>query len=295
MEEIEIRFCIETDLYRNRINRLENSVSIGLPVVGSLLFLHSLAIQVPSISMVFIFALVTFATSIGVSIGHHRYFTHASFKTSRFGHALLGVLATVSMQGSILRWVADHRRHHRFGDRPGDPHSPYYDARGIAIVKRTRGLLHAHVLWMFSGYLSSEQRYARDVLGDRLLVSLSAHYWLVNLLFLTFLGALCVAFAGATFEAWQGFLLAGFVRVVCVHHSTWSVNSFGHMFGWRVQNATDRSTNSFILAILTLGDGFHSSHHTHPTSAINAPSAWDASGWLLRGLEKFGLVWQVRR
>ena len=155
MLEIETRFGIETDPYRNHLNRLENGVSIGLPVVGCVLFLYSLASQMPSLSMVIIFALATLATSIGVSVGHHRYFTHASFKTSRFGRLLLGVLATIPMQGSILRWVADHRRHHRFADRPGDPHSPYYDARGMAIVKRKRGLLHAHVLWMFSGYLST--------------------------------------------------------------------------------------------------------------------------------------------
>ena len=176
MLEIETRFGIETDPYRNHLNRLENGVSIGLPVVGCVLFLYSLASQTPSLSMVIIFALATLATSIGVSVGHHRYFTHASFKTSRFGRLLLGVLATISMQGSILRWVADHRRHHRFTDRPGDPHSPYVNADGHSMRCRASGLAHAHLLWMFNGYLSDEQRYARDINADAISAWLSAHY-----------------------------------------------------------------------------------------------------------------------
>lgn len=96
-------------------------------------------------------------------------------------------------------------------------------------------------------------------------------------------------------EALQGFVLAGFVRVTLIHQTTWCVNSFGHMFGWRVEGATDRSTNSLVLALITLGDGFHSSHHTRPTAGVNAPAHWDASGWLLRALERLGLIWQLRR
>lgn len=286
---------IDADVARNRRNQWDNAFSIGIPLIGTILFCGSLHWSHPSGFALAFFTLLTIATSLGVGLGHHRYFVHRSFKTSRSLHWLLALFATVSMQGSIARWVADHRRHHRFADRAGDPHSPYFDSWGKPIAGVTHGLVHAHLLWMFTGLLSDESRYAPDIAKDPVASYFSSRYWLVNLLFCIAIFALCVVAEENVAQSLQAFLLVAFVRVIIIHQTTWSVNSFGHCFGWRVAGSVDRSTNNWLLALVALGEGLHSAHHANPTSGVNQPHYLDAGGALLRLLEKMGLVWQLRR
>jgi stearoyl-CoA desaturase (Delta-9 desaturase) len=284
-----------TDKKLNHRNHLDNFFSIGVPLAGSLLALISLAWIAPSTEVILLLATASVGTVIGVNLGLHRYFTHHSYKTSPPLHLLLAFFATVAMQGSITRWVADHRRHHRFTDQPGDVHSPYFDSRGAAFASHWRGMLYAHIGWMFTGFLSDENRYARDCVTDPVSRWFSEHYWLMNAVFMLFCGAVPYLLTQSFAQGLLGVLYIGCVRATVIHHFTWAVNSIGHTYGPRVARAPDMSTNNFLLTILTFGDGLHSSHHQQPVRGVNPPCYLDAGGMLLVALEKIGLIWQLRR
>jgi stearoyl-CoA desaturase (Delta-9 desaturase) len=199
------------------------------------------------------------------------------------------------MQGSIIRWVADHRRHHRFTDSPGDLHSPYFDTCGHVIADKTRGLWHAHIGWMFTGKLTNENRYAADLLGDSICVWFSNYYWLINGLVLLSCGMFSYALTEETSQAFPGVGYAGCMRVTLIHQFTWAVNSIGHTYGTRVAGSKDFSTNNIMLAVFTIGDGLHSSHHLNPARCINHPIHFDLAGIYLRVLNRLGIIWQLRR
>lgn len=279
----------------NHRNHLDNFFSVGVPLAGSIAALISTAWILPSVEVILLLAITSLGTVMGVNLGLHRYFTHHSYKTSPPFHLLLAFFATVAMQGSITRWVADHRRHHRFTDKPGDVHSPYFDSRGDALRSHWRGMFHAHIGWMFTGFLSDEKRYARDCITDPVSHWFSRYYWLTNAVFMLLCGVACCLLTQSFAQGLLGVLYVGCVRVTLIHHFTWAVNSIGHAYGPRVVGATDMSTNNFLLTVLTFGDGLHSAHHQQPVRGVNPPSYLDAGGMLLIGLEKIGLIWQLRR
>ncbi|SFR27955.1 stearoyl-CoA desaturase (delta-9 desaturase) [Lentzea waywayandensis] len=233
-------------------------------------------------------------TCLGVTIGFHRYFTHGAFKANRALRISLAVAGSMSMQGPIIGWVADHRRHHAFADREGDPHSPWLF--GTSIGALAKGFWHAHMGWMFRRELTNAARFAPDLLAD-------PDIQRVNRLFpvLTATTLLAPAVAGGLISwSWWGALTAFFwaslVRVAVLHHITWSVNSICHMIGDRPFEARDKSANFWPLAIVSMGESWHNSHHADPTCARHGVRRGqiDISARLIRVFEIFGWATAVR-
>jgi stearoyl-CoA desaturase (delta-9 desaturase) len=236
-------------------------------------------------------------TGLGVTVGYHRLFTHRSFATSRSLRALLAVLGSAAIEGPVIEWVSNHRKHHRFSDQPGDPHSPHLDrARGWRGV--LAGLFHAHVGWILRGEdLASEERYAKDLLADPAVRFIDRTFPLWALLGLAFPFGLGVALTGSIAGGLTGLLWGGAVRIFFLHHATFSINSLCHFFGRRRFATGDQSRNLLWLAIPTLGEAWHNNHHAFPSSARHGLRWWqlDPSGWLIAVLERVGLVWNVVR
>jgi stearoyl-CoA desaturase (delta-9 desaturase) len=232
----------------------------------------------------------------GITIGFHRMLTHRAFEAIGPLKAALLVAGSLAIQGPAIDWAVDHRTHHAFSDKEGDPHSPHHGFSS-SIWGRLRGLGHAHVGWMFDHSRSDVERYAKDLLHDRLVVTISRLFplWVV----LSF--AIPFALGGLITRSWAGaftgLIWGGLVRLFFNHHVTWSVNSICHVFGRRPFTAGDRSTNNWVLALPSLGEAWHHNHHVFPTSAFHG-LGWrqvDLSGLVIATWEKLGLVRNVRR
>jgi stearoyl-CoA desaturase (delta-9 desaturase) len=236
-------------------------------------------------------------TGLGVTVGYHRLFTHRSFKTTRPLRAILAVLGSTAVEGPVIEWVATHRKHHRFSDGPGDPHSPHTD-RGSGWRGALRGLAHAHVGWMFRGKdMANPRRYAKDLLADRDLRFISRMFplWVVAGLAVPF--GLGFALSGSLQGALTGLLWGGAVRILLLHHATFSINSLCHFFGRRPFATGDESRNLAWLAPIAFGEAWHNNHHAFPTSARHGLGRWqlDPSAWLITGLERCHLASDVVR
>ena len=193
--------------------------------------------------------------------------------------------------------VADHRKHHAFADRPGDPHSPHVD-HGVGWSVALRGLLHAHVGWLFvHDQRGARSRYAPDLLRDPMIrfVDRSFPVWAAGGLALAF--GLGVAIGGSVEAGLTGLLWGGAVRMFVLHHVTYSIDSICHVFGRRSFSTTDESRNVPWLSLLCFGESWHNNHHAFPTSARHGLGRWqpDPSAIVIRGLERCGLVWDVVR
>ncbi|MEV4580000.1 acyl-CoA desaturase [Nonomuraea jabiensis] len=235
-------------------------------------------------------------TGLGVTVGFHRYLTHGAFKAGRWLRFGLAVAGSLAVQGSVIQWVADHRRHHAFADRDGDPHSPWrygHSVRGLA-----KGLLFAHVGWMFGRDLTNRRRFAKDLLADtdigrvdRLFLPLAA----ASLLLPPAIGLLAT---GTLHGALTAFFWGALVRIAMLHHVTWSINSICHVFGERPlkTRSGDRAANFWPLAILSFGESWHNGHHADPTCARHGvlPGQIDISARLIRLLERLGWAHDVR-
>jgi stearoyl-CoA desaturase (delta-9 desaturase) len=244
-----------------------------------------------------VFAIMYVTTGFGVTVGFHRLFTHRSFKTSRPVRAVFAVLGSAAIEGPVISWVADHRKHHTFSDQEGDPHSPHVGHEG-GWKGALKGLLHAHVGWLFiHTHRGARKRYARDLLGDPIVsfVDRTFIFWAVGGLVMAF--ALGWAIGGSFHAALTGLLWGGAVRMLVVHHVTYSINSLCHFFGRRRFDTGDESRNLFWLSLPTLGESWHNNHHAFPTSAMHGLRGWefDPSALVIRGMEKLGLVWDVVR
>jgi stearoyl-CoA desaturase (delta-9 desaturase) len=248
-------------------------------------------------SDVIVFTIMYLATGLGITVGFHRYFTHRSFKTSRPVRAALAVLGSVAIEGPIISWVADHRKHHTFADQEGDPHSPHVD-HGVGWTGAFKGLLHAHVGWLFiHTQRGLRRRYARDLVEDPIVnfVDRKFPYWAMGGLLAAFL--LGWAIGGSLYAGLTGLLWGGAVRMLVVHHVTFSINSLCHFFGRRRFETDDESRNLLWLAPFSFGESWHNNHHAFPTSAEHGMRKWelDPSALLIRAMEKVGLVWDVVR
>jgi len=242
-----------------------------------------------------VFAILYLLTGLGITVGFHRLFTHRSFKTSPALRAVFAVLGSAAIEGPVISWVADHRKHHAFSDREGDPHSPHVD-HGVGWRGALRGLVHAHVGWLFiHSQRGSRERYAPDLLADPVVAFVDRTFLLWAI------GGLAAAFGlgyaiGGTWRAGlTGLLWGGAVRMLVLHHMTYSINSLCHFFGRRDYATEDHSRNVLWLALPTLGEAWHNNHHAFPTSASHGLS-WrqpDVSALVIRSLERLGLVWDV--
>jgi stearoyl-CoA desaturase (delta-9 desaturase) len=241
---------------------------------------------------------ITYTLSgLGVTVGYHRLFTHRSFKTTRALRALLAVLGSMAVEGPLLEWVATHRKHHRFSDQPGDPHSPHLD-HATGWRGALRGLGHAHVGWMFRGKdMANPARYAKDLLADGDLRFISRTFPLWVAVGLAFPFGLGVALTGSLAGGLTGLLWGGAVRVFLLHHATFSINSLCHYFGRRPFATSDQSHNLAWLAPIAFGEAWHNNHHAFPTSARHGLGRWqlDPSAWLISGMERCHVAWDVVR
>jgi stearoyl-CoA desaturase (delta-9 desaturase) len=233
-------------------------------------------------------------TALGITVGFHRLFTHRSFETYRPVQLVLGVLGSMALQGSLLKWVAFHRRHHEHSDEPGDPHSPHLYGGGVSGL--LRGLWHAHLGWVFRPDPPDLDRYVKDLRRSRLLRVVSALFpaWVVLGLVLPAIlgGVISLSWVGV----WTGLVWGALVRVFLVHHVTWSVNSVCHLWGRRPYRTGDESRNNYLFGVLAMGEGWHNSHHAFPTSARHGLRWWqpDFSYAVIRTLALLHLAWNVK-
>jgi stearoyl-CoA desaturase (Delta-9 desaturase) len=248
-------------------------------------------------SDVVVFGIMYLATGLGITVGFHRHFTHRSFKTSKPVRAILAALGSIAVEGPVISWVADHRKHHTFADQEGDPHSPHVD-HGHGWRGALKGLVHAHVGWLFiHTQRGARRRYARDLIDDPIVswVDRTFVFWALGGLLIAFL--LGWVIGGSLFAGLTGLLWGGAVRMLVVHHVTFSINSLCHFFGRRRFETEDESRNLLWLAPFSFGESWHNNHHAFPTSAEHGMRRWeiDPSALVIRAMERLGLAWDVVR
>jgi len=276
-----------------RSRQIGNLIGVTAPFIGCLTAIALLWNEAVDATDLALLVSAYVLTAIGVTVGYHRLLTHRAFSTYKPVEYILAGLGSMSLQGSVIDWVADHRKHHAHTDTAGDPHSPHVGhGSGLA------GLWHAHTGWLFRNHGQAEhERYAKDLFEDRgmRLLSERYHVWLVLSLGVPFaLGFMLHGnFAGGV----RGLVWGGLVRVFFLHHVTWSINSVCHFFGRRRFDLDDQSTNVAWLALPSLGEAWHHNHHAFPRSAEHGLRWWevDISAWVIRAMEKAGLAWNVVR
>ena len=229
---------------------------------------------------------------LGITVGYHRLLTHRAFQTYKpveYGFAMLG---SMGLQGGVLDWVADHRKHHAHTDQEGDPHSPH-----VGHGEGLSGLWHAHTGWLFETHGQADwKRYARELYEDRGMKRINRLFPMFALASLLVPTALGFVLHGFTAEgALRGLIWGGLVRAFFLHHITWSINSVCHYFGRRRFAVEDHSTNVFWLSLPSLGESWHHNHHAFPRSAKHGLRWWelDVSAAVIKGLERVGLAWKV--
>jgi stearoyl-CoA desaturase (delta-9 desaturase) len=241
-----------------------------------------------------IMVLMYWLTGHGITVGFHRLFTHKSYKPNRAVKIFWAIAGSMAIQGPVIRWVADHRKHHKFSDRDGDPHSPWRYGNDIKAL--AKGFWYAHMMWLFNPEQTPQRKYAPDLMKDPDIVKVSKQFpmWVaVSLLLPVVLGGLLT-------WSWQGALTAFFwaslVRVSLLHHVTWSINSICHTVGERPFLSRDKSANVWWLAIPSMGESWHNLHHADPTCARHGvlPGQVDTSARIIWFMEKLGWVHDVR-
>ncbi|PBC70295.1 stearoyl-CoA desaturase (delta-9 desaturase) [Streptomyces sp. TLI_235] len=235
-------------------------------------------------------------TGLGVTVGFHRGLTHGSFTPNRPMKIAMAIAGSMSFQGDVITWVATHRRHHAYTDRPGDPHSPF--RFGTSLTGELRGLLHAHIGWLFTADVTPPARYAPDLLADPDLRAVSRAFPALCLLSLALPLAVGAAVGGTWHAALTALIWAGLIRVALLQHVTWSVNSLCHMIGRRPFRTRrhDRATNLWPLALLSFGESWHNLHHADPTCARHGVDRGqiDPTAAVIHLLERTGWVHDVR-
>jgi stearoyl-CoA desaturase (delta-9 desaturase) len=286
--------CSHTVVAMSRAERAANLAGVVVPFAGVLIaivLLWNRWVDGVDLAILGVFYVLTAG---GVTVGFHRLLTHRSFQTHPLLEQTLAILGSLSVQGSVLDWVADHRKHHAHTDEEGDPHSPH-----VGHGSGLRGLWHAHTGWLTETQGQADwKRYASELYEDPKMRRIGKRFplWVaLSLLLPTLLG---FALHGWTLEgAIRGYVWGGLVRIFLVHHVTWSVNSICHYFGRRRFTTDDRSTNVAWLSILSLGESWHHNHHAFPRSARHGLRWYeiDPSALAIASLERLGLAWNVVR
>ena len=281
-----------------RAHKIANLIGVSVPPIGllaAIVLLWNRAIGPLELALMVSLYVVT---CLGVTLGYHRMFTHRAFESSRVFRAIIAVLGSMAVEGSVITWVADHRKHHTFTDQEGDPHSPHLAGPGF--WGGVKGLWHAHVGWLFETVGAAErERFAADLLKDRVLRVIDKLFFVWVALTFAIPFALGWVIGGGLGAALTALLWGGLVRVFLLHHVTWSINSVCHFFGRKRFAIEDESRNVFWLAPISMGEAWHHNHHAFPTSAFHGLSRWervaDPTGLLISILEKLGIVWNVVR
>ena len=271
--------------------RYANLVAVVVPFLGFLAALPLLWNSLVGWSDLAILAGMYLVTGFGVTVGFHRLLTHRSFATHGWVSYLLAILGSMSIQGPVVDWVADHRKHHAHTDADGDPHSPH-----VGHGSGLSGLWHAHVGWLFETHgQAQKRRFAADLVEDRGMRAINRAFPALVALSLAIPFALGWLVTGSLAGGLTGLLWGGLVRLFFVHHVTWSINSVCHFFGRRRFATDDRSTNVAWLAPVTLGEAWHHNHHAFPRSAKHGLRWWelDPSAWVIGTLRTLRLAWNV--
>ena len=282
------------------MSRAEKAANLGAVVIPFLATLTAIALlwnDLVGISDLAIAAAMYLLTAIGITVGFHRLLTHRSFQTPKPLEYAFAVAGSMAVQGPVISWVADHRKHHAHTDEDGDPHSPHI-GHGGGVRGVLSGLWHAHSGWLISNQGRADwKRYAPDLYEDPGMRVIARRFVPLVVVSLLLPGLLGYAVTGTLAGAATGFLWGGLVRIFFVHHVTWSVNSVCHFFGSRRFDTNDRSTNVFWLALPSLGESWHHNHHAFPRSAVHGLRRWeiDPSALFIDAMEKVGLARNVVR
>ena len=276
-------------------SRIVTLVAVIVPPLGVLVALTLLwGMAVRPVDVALLVGMYTLC-GLGITVGYHRLFSHKAFATTRTVRGALAILGSMTLQGPVTQWVTDHRKHHALSDREGDPHSPHGHRDGV--FGGLRGFFHAHMGWLVTTKgMERGRRYGRDLYDDPVVRRIDRLYMLWVALSL----AIPFAVGYAVDPTWRGGLAGlvwgGLVRIFLFHHMTWSVNSVCHTFGRRPFETEDESRNNWIVALPTFGEGWHNNHHAFPGSAVHGLGRRqvDVSWWTIRGLERLGLVWNVK-
>lgn len=282
------------------MTRAEKAVNLGAVIVPFVATLGGVILlwgRWVSPADLLIAAAMYLLTAVGITVGFHRLLTHRSFQTSKPMEYLFAALGSMAVQGPVIAWVADHRKHHAHTDEVGDPHSPHVGhgggARGVLA-----GLWHAHTGWLFSTQGRADwKRYARDLYEDPGMRTVNRRFVTLFLVGLALPALAGYLVSGSLAGAATGLLWGGLVRIFFVHHITWSVNSICHFLGSRRFDTDDRSTNVFWLALPSLGESWHHNHHAFPRSAMHGlkRGELDPSGLIIAAMERLGLAHNVVR
>jgi stearoyl-CoA desaturase (delta-9 desaturase) len=276
------------------VGRVVTALLVSAPVLGiGILLLVGWNHVIPLGDLILAVALYLF-TGFGVAAGLHRLFTHRSFKANRVLKIALAVAGSMALEGSLISWVAIHRRHHMFSDQSGDPHSP--DRYGTGPLETVRGFLWAHVGWLFASDPTDTQRFAPDLQRDRDLVVIDKLFPVLAIASLALPFAIGWLIWGTLAGAIGAFFWAGVVRMALLHHVTWSINSVCHLWGRRPFATSDSSGNVGSLALLSFGESWHNFHHSAPASARHGVLAhqMDPAARLIRWFEMAGWATKVR-
>jgi stearoyl-CoA desaturase (delta-9 desaturase) len=278
----------------SRSERAANLLGVVIPIAGvvaAVVLLWNRAVDLTDLA---ILAAMYLITAFGITIGFHRLLTHRAFATHAWLERTFAVLGSLAVQGSVMDWVADHRKHHAHTDREGDPHSPH-----VGHSSGLSGLFYAHVGWLVETQGQADwKKYCADLYEDPKMKRIGRAFPLLvlaSLLIPTIAGFCLHGFTAG--GALRGLVWGGLVRIFLVHHVTWSVNSVCHFFGRRRFDVEDESTNVGWLAVLSLGESWHHNHHAFPRSAFHGLRWYeiDLSGALILGMQRVGLAWNVVR
>lgn len=289
-----------TCLLMGEMTKVEKIANLGAVVVPFLAVLAAIGLlwnDVVGTDDLVIAAAMYLLTAVGITVGFHRLLTHRSFQTSKRFEYAFAVLGSMAVQGPVISWVADHRKHHAHTDEEGDPHSPHV-GHGGGLRGVLSGLWHAHSGWLMSTQGRADwKRYAPDLYEDPGMRLVGRRFVPLVILSLVLPALAGYAVSGTIAGAATGLLWGGLVRIFFVHHITWSVNSVCHYFGTRRFDTDDRSTNVFWLALPSLGESWHHNHHAFPRSAVHGLRKWemDPSAVIIGTMEKLGLAWNVVR
>ncbi len=275
-----------------KFERSSNLAAVVIPFIAFAAAVVLLWNQAVGPADLAILAAMYVLTAMGITVGFHRLLTHRAFDAPKPVVHTFAILGSMAVQGPVIDWVADHRKHHAHPDQEGDPHSPH--GHGGAL----KGLLYAHMGWLLQTQGQAKKRqYAKDLLEDAGMRRISKLFplWIGLGLLIPFAAGLAIS--GTLTGGLTALLWGGLVRIFLIHHVTWSINSVCHFFGSRRFETGDHSTNVAWLALPSLGEAWHHNHHAFPRSA-NHGLRWyqlDPSGWIIALLERVGLARQVVR
>lgn len=276
-----------------RIKRFSALTTMTLPLIGTAAAIYFLWTGRFTATDLWLFAGMYFVHMFGITVGFHRYLAHRAFRTGPVFEAIMMITGSMGAQGPLMFWVTTHRRHHRFSDHEGDPHSP--NLHGWNFRARMRGLWYAHMPWMLSDETTKWTVFGRDVLRDRRLMYYQRSYplWVISGLVLP--AVIGAAVQGTAMAALTGLVFGGLARIFVANQAAWCVGSICHAFGSRPFDNGDRSANNWPVALLTFGEGLQNNHHAFPRSYRHGVTWWepDLSGWLLTGLGRLGVVWSL--